>query len=86
MAAYPITPASDVLEWMAGGLEQLGGQLLQAEDELAAINMTIGYLVLSLVLLAVNVWMGTAYLLVGTLWLLLVYGLWMFSRLLTRAD
>ena len=42
VAAYPITPASDVLEWMAGGLEQLGGQLLQAEDELAAINMTIG--------------------------------------------
>ena len=42
VAAYPITPASDVLEWMAGGLEQVGGQLLQAEDELAAINMTIG--------------------------------------------
>ena len=42
VAAYPITPASDVLEWMAGGLEQLGGQLLQAEDELAAINMAIG--------------------------------------------
>lgn len=42
VAAYPITPASDVLEWMAGGLEQLGGHLLQAEDELAAINMTIG--------------------------------------------
>jgi 2-oxoglutarate/2-oxoacid ferredoxin oxidoreductase subunit alpha len=42
VAAYPITPASDVLEWMAGGLEQLGGQLLQAEDELAAINMIIG--------------------------------------------
>ena len=42
VAAYPITPASDVLEWMAGGLEQIGGQLLQAEDELAAINMTIG--------------------------------------------
>lgn len=42
VAAYPITPASDVLEWMAGGLEQLGGRLLQAEDELAAINMTIG--------------------------------------------
>ena len=42
VAAYPITPASDVLEWMAGGLEQLGGQLVQAEDELAAINMTIG--------------------------------------------
>jgi 2-oxoglutarate ferredoxin oxidoreductase subunit alpha len=42
VAAYPITPASDVLEWMAGGLEQVGGHLLQAEDELAAINMTIG--------------------------------------------
>jgi 2-oxoglutarate ferredoxin oxidoreductase subunit alpha len=42
VAAYPITPASDVLEWMAGGLEQLGGHLVQAEDELAAINMTIG--------------------------------------------
>ncbi|QFU77255.1 2-oxoacid:acceptor oxidoreductase subunit alpha [Halioglobus maricola] len=42
VAAYPITPASDVLEWMAGGLEDLGGQLVQAEDELAAINMIIG--------------------------------------------
>ena len=42
VAAYPITPASDVLEWMAGGLEQVGGQLLQAEDELAAINMIVG--------------------------------------------
>ncbi|TDG15383.1 2-oxoacid:acceptor oxidoreductase subunit alpha [Seongchinamella unica] len=42
VAAYPITPASDVLEWMAGGLEKLGGQLVQAEDELAAINMTLG--------------------------------------------
>lgn len=42
VAAYPITPASDVLEWMAGPLEQVGGHLVQAEDELAAINMTIG--------------------------------------------
>lgn len=42
VAAYPITPASDVLEWMAGGLEKLGGNLVQAEDELAAINMSIG--------------------------------------------
>lgn len=42
VAAYPITPASDVLEWMADGLEQVGGRLLQAEDELAAINMVIG--------------------------------------------
>lgn len=42
VAAYPITPASDVLEWMAGPLEKLQGQLMQAEDELAAINMIIG--------------------------------------------
>ncbi len=42
VAAYPITPASDVLEWMAGPLESVGGQLVQAEDELAAINMAIG--------------------------------------------
>lgn len=41
-AAYPITPASDLLEWMASPLEALGGELVQAEDELAAINMTIG--------------------------------------------
>ena len=42
VAAYPITPASDVLEYLAGALEAVGGQLVQAEDELAAINMVIG--------------------------------------------
>jgi 2-oxoglutarate ferredoxin oxidoreductase subunit alpha len=42
VAAYPITPASDMLEWLAPHLEQLGGSLLQAEDELASINMVIG--------------------------------------------
>jgi 2-oxoglutarate ferredoxin oxidoreductase subunit alpha len=31
-----------VLEWLAGGLEKVGGHLVQAEDELAAINMAIG--------------------------------------------
>jgi len=41
-AAYPITPASDLLEWLAPRLEQLGGCLMQAEDELASINMVIG--------------------------------------------
>ena len=41
-AAYPITPASDLLEWLAPRLEELGGSLLQAEDELASINMVIG--------------------------------------------
>lgn len=42
VAAYPITPASDMLEWLVPRLEQLGGSLLQAEDELASVNMLIG--------------------------------------------
>jgi 2-oxoglutarate ferredoxin oxidoreductase subunit alpha len=41
-AAYPITPATEVLEWLAPNLAKVGGVLLQAEDELAAINMIIG--------------------------------------------
>jgi len=41
-AAYPITPATEILEWLAPNLSRLGGALLQAEDELAAINMIIG--------------------------------------------
>jgi 2-oxoglutarate/2-oxoacid ferredoxin oxidoreductase subunit alpha len=41
-AAYPITPATEVLEWLAPNLVKVGGALLQAEDELAAINMIIG--------------------------------------------
>jgi 2-oxoglutarate ferredoxin oxidoreductase subunit alpha len=41
-AAYPITPASEILEWLAANLTKVGGVLLQAEDELASINMIIG--------------------------------------------
>lgn len=41
-AAYPITPATEILEWLAPSLAKAGGLLLQAEDELAAINMIIG--------------------------------------------
>jgi 2-oxoglutarate ferredoxin oxidoreductase subunit alpha len=41
-AAYPITPATEILEWLAPALPAVGGSLLQAEDELAAINMIIG--------------------------------------------
>ena len=41
-AAYPITPATEILEWLAPSLAKVGGVLLQAEDELAAINMIIG--------------------------------------------
>lgn len=42
VAAYPITPATEVLEWMAPALTKVGGTLVQAEDELASINMVIG--------------------------------------------
>ena len=41
-AAYPITPATEIVEYLAPRIEQLGGHLLIAEDELAAINMVIG--------------------------------------------
>ncbi len=41
-AAYPITPATEILEWLAPNLVKVGGVLLQAEDELASINMIIG--------------------------------------------
>jgi 2-oxoglutarate ferredoxin oxidoreductase subunit alpha len=42
VAAYPITPATEILEWLAPNLEKVGGALLQAEDELASVNMIIG--------------------------------------------
>lgn len=42
VAAYPITPATEVLEWLAGSLPRVGGVLVQAEDELASINQIIG--------------------------------------------
>lgn len=42
VAAYPITPATEVLEWMSSALPKVGGTLVQAEDELASINMAIG--------------------------------------------
>ncbi len=42
VAAYPITPATEVLEWLAAALPKLGGVLVQAEDELASINQIIG--------------------------------------------
>ena len=42
VAGYPITPATEVLEWLAPALAATGGVLVQAEDELASINMIIG--------------------------------------------
>jgi 2-oxoglutarate ferredoxin oxidoreductase subunit alpha len=42
VAAYPITPATELLEWLAPALKKVGGALVQAEDELASINMALG--------------------------------------------
>ncbi|QLH84200.1 2-oxoacid:acceptor oxidoreductase subunit alpha [Halosimplex pelagicum] len=41
-SGYPITPATDVMEYMTGRVEQYGGKVVQAEDELSAINMALG--------------------------------------------
>ncbi|NUM73648.1 2-oxoacid:acceptor oxidoreductase subunit alpha [candidate division KSB1 bacterium] len=41
-AGYPITPASEVMEWMAAELPKFDGVFIQTEDEIAAITMAIG--------------------------------------------
>lgn len=41
-AGYPITPATDVMEYLTGRIENWGGEVVQAEDELSAINMALG--------------------------------------------
>ncbi len=42
MSGYPITPASDIKEFLEVHLPKTGGHALQAEDELAAIGMVLG--------------------------------------------
>jgi 2-oxoglutarate ferredoxin oxidoreductase subunit alpha len=41
-AGYPITPASDIMEFLAAEFPQIKGTMIQAEDEIAAINMCLG--------------------------------------------
>jgi len=41
-AGYPITPASDVMEFLASELPKVGGTVIQAEDEMASIAMCLG--------------------------------------------
>lgn len=41
-AGYPITPATEIMEYLARYLPPVHGVVRQAEDELAAINMVIG--------------------------------------------
>lgn len=42
MPAYPITPASEIMEYLIKKLPKVGGHVLQTEDEIAAITMCIG--------------------------------------------
>lgn len=39
---YPLTPSSEIGEYMASNLEEYGGKFVQAESEIAAINMMFG--------------------------------------------
>jgi 2-oxoglutarate ferredoxin oxidoreductase subunit alpha len=41
-AGYPITPATSIMEYLTGRLDEYGGKVVQAEDELAAINLALG--------------------------------------------
>lgn len=41
-AGYPITPASEIMEWMARELPKFDGTFIQTEDEIAAVTMAIG--------------------------------------------
>ncbi|AEI44255.1 conserved hypothetical protein [Paenibacillus mucilaginosus KNP414] len=42
MPAYPITPASEVMEYLIKTLPKFGGTVIQTEDEIAACTMAIG--------------------------------------------
>ncbi|CAA3897433.1 2-oxoacid ferredoxin oxidoreductase subunit alpha [Staphylococcus aureus] len=42
MAAYPITPASEVMEYMIANISKVNGAVIQTEDEIAAVTMAIG--------------------------------------------
>ncbi len=41
-AGYPITPATSIMEYLIGRIDEYGGKVVQAEDELSAINMALG--------------------------------------------
>jgi len=41
-AGYPITPASEILEFLQANLPKFNGVALQAEDEISAVNMALG--------------------------------------------
>ncbi|MHA1864739.1 MAG: 2-oxoacid:acceptor oxidoreductase subunit alpha [Candidatus Thorarchaeota archaeon] len=42
LGGYPITPATEIAEWMSIRMPQVGGAYVQYEDEIAAITSVIG--------------------------------------------
>ncbi|MCR8642111.1 2-oxoacid:acceptor oxidoreductase subunit alpha [Paenibacillus sp. N1-5-1-14] len=42
MPAYPITPASEIMEYLIKALPKFNGTVIQTEDEIAAVTMAIG--------------------------------------------
>lgn len=41
-SGYPITPQTEILEYLSWRMEEVGGVFIQAESELAGINMVLG--------------------------------------------
>jgi len=41
-AGYPITPATDIMEWLSLQMPKFGGTVLQMEDEIAALAAALG--------------------------------------------
>lgn len=41
-SGYPITPQSEILEYLSWRMEEVGGEFIQAESELSGINMLLG--------------------------------------------
>ena len=41
-SGYPITPQTEVLEYLSWRMEEVGGQFIQTESELAGVNMVFG--------------------------------------------
>ena len=41
-AGYPITPQTEVLEYLSWRMPEVGGQFIQTEDELTGLHMLLG--------------------------------------------
>src|ERR1700740_2915151 len=42
VAGYPLTPSTEILEYLSWRLAEVGGVCVQSESEIAAINMIYG--------------------------------------------